>query len=554
MIDIDNLCMNCMGKLGEDHVCPRCGYNDETDFQAPDALMYRAILQERYLVGRAMIVSGEGITYIGFDLELQSPIELREFFPYRTAARVGTQRVAARADKEELFEEKLREFLDHAKKLAHMREITAISQIYDIFEENGTAYTVSEWHESISLRYFVERSGGNLHWNAARQLFMPVLSALGSVHENDCGHYGLSPSSLRILPDGKMKITGFEIESARRSDSGLTADLIAGCAAAEQYEDDAALDEATDVYGFAATLFFALTGALPQDAQKRMHDSRLMIPTAILKNIPPHVITALANALQVEPEKRTKTFERLRAELSAAPTVMASIEETASIRRIVSQQPQQERRIKSPRKRAPAFLWFILPFLLTLIVLGSGIWLWYTKTMPVEEDESSAISEPVSSTAPEQSSEPESSSLPPNAVLIPNLVGKNYEELIAEGNSDFRIMLGERKFSDEYEEGLILSQTPSYESGKYGEKGDIIVVNVSKGESLIELPSIYGYTLAGASQTLSDLGFTPTKVDVYSDYIDRGLVVGYKDYYTGDKVSYGSQIIIEVSMGPKIED
>ena len=115
-------------------------------------------------------------------------------------------------------------------------------------------------------------------------------------------------------------------------------------------------------------------------------------------------------------------------------------------------------------------------------------------------------------------------------------------------------MLGERKFSDEYEEGLILSQTPSYESGKYGEKGDIIVVNVSKGESLIELPSIYGYTLAGASQTLSDLGFTPTKVDVYSDYIDRGLVVGYKDYYTGDKVSYGSQIIIEVSMGPKIED
>ena len=553
MIELDNLCMNCMGELGEDHVCPRCGYNDETDFQAPDALMYRAVLQERYVVGRAMIVSGEGITYIGYDLELQNPIELREFFPYHTAARVGTQRVAARADKEELFDEKLREFLAHAKTLANMREITAISQIYDIFEENGTAYTVSEWHESISLRYFVERSGGNLHWNAARQLFMPVLSALGSVHENNCGHYGLSPSSLRILPDGKMKITGFEIDSARRSDSGLTADLIAGCAAAEQYEDDAGLNEATDVYGFAATLFFALTGALPQDAQKRLHDSRLMIPTAILKNIPPHVITALANALQVEPEKRTKTFERLRAELSAAPTVMASIEETASIKRIVSQQPQQGRRIKSDRKRAPAFLWFIIPFLLTLIILGSGVWLWYTKTMPVEEDESSVTSEPISAIEPDESSK-EESGISPDAVLIPNLVGMNYDELSEAGLANFVLMLGERKFSDEYEEGQIISQTPSYEVGKYGEKGDIIVVNVSKGESSIELPAIWGYTLAGASQMLSDLGFIPTKVDVYSDYLDRGYVVGYKDYYTGDKVSYGSQIIIEVSMGPKIED
>ncbi|MBQ4257938.1 MAG: PASTA domain-containing protein [Clostridia bacterium] len=552
MIEFENLCMNCMGELGEDHICPRCGYNDETDFQAPDALMYRAILQERYLVGRAMIVSGEGITYIGYDLELQNPIELREFFPYHTALRVGTQRVAARVDKEELFEEKLQEFLEHAKTLAHMREITAISQIYDIFEENGTAYTVSEWHESISLRYFVERSGGNLHWNAARQLFMPVLSALGSVHENSCGHYGLSPSSLRILPDGKMKITGFEIESARRSDSGLTADLISGCAAAEQYEDGTALDEATDVYGFAATLFFALTGSLPQDAQKRLHDSRLMIPTAILKNIPPHVITALANALQVEPEKRTKTFERLRAELSAAPTVMASIEETASIKRIVSQQPQQGRRVKNPRKRAPAFLWFVLPLILTLMILGSGIWLWYTKTMPVEADESSSVSEPISQIEPEQSSKPENS-ISPNAVLLPDLVGKNYEEILAEGNSDFRIMLGEMKFNDEFEEGLIFSQSPSYEIGKYGEKGDIIVVNVSKGESSIELPYIYGYTLAGASQMLSDLGFIPTKVDVYSDYLDRGYVVGYKDYYTGDKVSYGSQIIIEVSMGPKFD-
>ena len=72
--------------------------------------------------------------------------------------------------------------------------------------------------------------------------------------------------------------------------------------------------------------FFALTGELPQDALKRRTDPRLLIPTNILRTIPPHVVTALANALQVMPDKRTSTFERLRAELSAAPTITATIE------------------------------------------------------------------------------------------------------------------------------------------------------------------------------------------------------------------------------------
>ncbi|MFQ9439728.1 MAG: hypothetical protein ACLR13_00415 [Acutalibacteraceae bacterium] len=34
------------------------------------------------------------------------------------------------------------------------------------------------------MRYFIEKSGGHLDWNAARKLFMPVLSALSALHEN----------------------------------------------------------------------------------------------------------------------------------------------------------------------------------------------------------------------------------------------------------------------------------------------------------------------------------------------------------------------------------
>ena len=59
------------------------------------------------------------------------------------------------------------------------------------------------------LRYFIEKSGGHLDWNAARKLFMPVLSALSALHENGIGHYGISLDSLSIMENGKMKIGRF---------------------------------------------------------------------------------------------------------------------------------------------------------------------------------------------------------------------------------------------------------------------------------------------------------------------------------------------------------
>lgn len=130
-------------------------------------------------------------------------------------------------------------------------------------------------------------------------------------------------------------------------------------------------DESTDVYGFAASLFFALTGELPQDALKRREDPRLLIPTNILRTIPPHVVTALANALQVMPDKRTTTFERLRAELSAAPTITATIEGPELSEGLENREP--------PQKKEHTAAWMLIPCLVALVLFTAVgvIWLSY---------------------------------------------------------------------------------------------------------------------------------------------------------------------------------
>lgn len=559
MTSSDNLCMNCMSDTGGKAECPGCGFRS-AELQMRHALPYRTMLQKRYLVGRARKSNGEGITYIGYDTVLNIPIELREYFPQTLCSRVGGGVDVRISDgSETVYRELLSSFLNYAREIAHLRELSAIVQIYDIFEENHTAYTVSEWSESITLRYFVERSGGSLSWNSARQLFMPVLSALSALHNAGIRHLGISPDTLYIMKDGRMKLGGFCIGAVRQMDTALPPDLVSGCAAVEQYVMGYQSDEATDVYGFAASLFFTLTGTMPMDALKRRTDSRLLIPTSILRSLPPHVVSAMANALQVSPDKRTRTFERLRDELSAAPTVTAAIEHSQQ----TGPAPQRVAEPKSPppKKEVPGFVWVVLSCVMALIVFTIVGIVWISNMDDAAAGSTAAAALSSSSQADSaadgamagtlaSSGEP----VDPNMIDVPNLVGRSYEDLknatssASSESADYQVLLSSKKFSDTVPEGNIISQSPV--PGTKMAKGSEIVVVVSEGAAVRTLPPIAGMSLAEASEAVTSAGFIPTKVEAYSDSVAAGLAIGYQSVKEGSQMAYGSRVVIVISKGP----
>jgi len=560
MTDPANLCMNCMSEKEGGAACPCCGWRgDEPQMQ--HALSLKTMLQKRYLVGVAKRSNGEGITYIGYDTVLNIPIELREFFPQTLSERSanGTD-VRVISGSEIIFNESFTRFLSYSREIAHMRELSAIVQIYDIFEENHTAYTVCEWKDSITLRYFVERSGGKLSWNTARQLFMPVLSALSVLHAHSVGHLGISPDTLFIMEDGRMRLGGFSIGSVRQMDTDLPPDMTDGCAAIEQYIMDYQPNEATDVYGFAASLFFALTGTLPPDALKRRSDPRLYIPTAVLRTLPPYLVTALANALQVSPDHRTPTFERLRAELSAASSVTAALEETRRIGRVPAgpETVKKDSANKKKNRELPGFVWVLASCAVMLIVFTVIGMLWISRTPSDSRGlaagaatDSSGISSTVLSQKSSADQLVEDSS-DESKITVPNLVGQNYDQLVASVSSsqetDYQILLSTRQFSDTVPEGSIISQQPTA-NGKMA-KGTAIVVVVSEGAAVRTLPEIAGETLPDASENVTSAGFVPTKTEAYSSSVSSGLVIGYQNAKEGSQMAYGSKIVIVVSKGP----
>lgn len=541
------LCFGCMNETNGEQICPHCGFDKNTVQSAP-FLPLGTILQERYLVGKQIDNNVEGASYIGYDNFMHAPIVIHEFLPSGLCGRApGNKDLVIRGGFEAEFEKLQASFLEYYRTLARLRDLSAITPIYDIFSENGTSYTVEEKIDSISFEEYLSRSGGSIDWNTARPMFMPLLSTISSIHQAGIAHFGINPDNLIVTPSGKLRIQGFAIKECRHENELFDAELFDGCSAPEQYDPDEALDERTDVYGFTATLFYALTGRLPESGDKRKPDGKLPLPTAVFKQLPPHVVTALAGGLQVTKNARTKSCEILQNQLSAAPTVKAiQTEATRSAAQAAAVQGYNAKK----KDGISGFAWVLISVLsAVLILLIVAIIFVSQTTFPTADEQTQSSSQP-------QSEQPSDEPLiTGDTIVIPNLVEKNYAQSVsdAKNSGEYSVVSeSESAFSNTVPEGYIISQTPS--SGSTARKGATIVVVVSKGAQQRELPQINNLSLNDAVSTLTQMGFIVNVTEVSSDQISAGSVIGYKDYKAGEKAPYGSKLTITVSTGPESSD
>lgn len=527
------LCMNCFAgyRPAEGEICPVCGW-DNTKAQIRNGLRYRTVLASRYVIGRVKAMNGEGITYAALDRTTKRVVEIREFFPASLSFRRENQCVVPLQDCEPEFEQNLEEFIQLSKGVSRLRELSVIASALDIVEENHTAYAVYEFVPAVSLRRYVENAGGSISWNEANRMFMPVLTALGLINSLGISHLGISPDTLRVAKNGTMFIPGFSIHAVRQAGGDIPAELFSGCAAIEQYSAKSVCGETSDVYGFAASLLFALTGNMPQEAPKRVHDQRLLISKEVLRSLPPFVVTAIANALQVKPDVRTSSFERFKTELSAAPTIVNEVDQTEAIRRL----PPIDMDLPQNKGLPPA-VWLIGSCIVTFVALIIVASMWLGDRGMSFGDLQKLF---------------ESSSVAAETLVVPNMVNQNYEEWakkIADGEYDFKLKVSDRIFSETVAEGNIISQS-TFE-GETVAPGETVVVTVSKGSAERTLPSIKGVSFADLQEILKNNGFVPVQEEEHSDDVEIGYVIRYKDHEEGDSLEYGSTITVIVSSGPE---
>lgn len=531
MAEEKKLCMNCFSEQDlPNGMCPVCGW-DNSKPQISEGIPYGTVLNARYEIGRAKAMNGEGITYAAYDIISKKTVDLREFYPSSIAKRDEDGIVTAIDSKESLYDRYLDAFIELSKNVSRLKEITVVSSIVDIFEENYTAYAVYEFVPSITLKRYIQNNGV-MTWNQANNLFTPVLTALGLINSLGMSHLGISPETLRVTTEGNLLITSFCIEDARIVDTPIIEELYDGFAAVEQYDPDGNLGEITDVYAFTAVFVYAISGVVLPAAPQRLKDERLLIPAEHLRKLPSFAVSGIANALQVKQESRTTSFERLRSELKSAPTVRSTMSQTTAIRRLPSMQSE-----RASHRGLPPFVWLIVTCAVTLVALFIVASMWlkdsgmsFDVIFDVFKGESSSVS--VSD--------------------VPNMLNESleqWEEKIQNGEYDFTITVSSRNFSDTVEEGYIISQTPNYGEPMPADK--TISVVVSRGSEERTLPEIKGLSFVDLSTLLTDNGFIVQKEEEASEDIALGSVIRYKDNAEGDTLEYGSTIILVVSTGPE---
>ncbi|MBR2280738.1 MAG: PASTA domain-containing protein [Ruminococcus sp.] len=530
-----SLCMGCMREIGDHVECPSCGFDNSKGQHSP-FLPYGTILHGRYIVGSVIDTNGESSRYIAFDKQTGDVVIVCEFLPMGLFEREHDQaNLHIRFENDDTFKKLMSDFISYFRTIAELKDFSALIKIHNIFQENNTAYVIEENQDLIPFEEYVERSNGHLDWDIARPLFMPVISALEAMHRRGLGHYAISPKNMYVTAYGKIKIAGFATANERKRGTALKSQLYSGCAAPEQYENNFPIDSITEIYGISATMFYALTGNLPANAKERMTDSRLLMSTSTVKRLPPHVVTAIANGLQVKRENRISDFDELRSQLSVSHTAQAIQEEISRTANMnVNKADKGRGRGISPRAAG-----FLAAFI-TLIVVGA------LAVLFVMQNPLQGVFANNNNDATEASSEKWT------GPTVPNYVGMTLKDAAAAAEEAGTITLfreTEESYSDKYAEGVVMEQSP-----KGGEKltasGDIsISVKISKGKQMRELPDIKDMTVDTAAKQLANQGFVVDAEYQYSKKVDDGMAIGYKDYKPGDTVEYGSTLTIIISKG-----
>lgn len=557
MEDLSKLCFFCMDKKDENGVCPRCG-RPHAVMQDTPFLPLGSVIADRYYIGEKKRRNSEGCTYIAYDVKENRKCSIREFYPEALVVRdpdgFGVRVTAGSAA---VFDDCIAAFRSLWETLERLRGLSALISVYDTFDENGTAYAVYAEPELFTLRdYLLQQNGGYVPWEEARILFMPVLSTLGTLHTSGIIHKGIDPNAFLMTAEGKLKLSGFSVTQAKVCYGDLEPDVSDGYAPLEIYTEMSELGAWTDVYSFTAVVYRALVGTTPIASPVRAENDQMMIPAKFAEKLPPYVINAIINGMQIFPGDRTRNTEQLRSNLAASPRAVGA---SASIYRIAgSPEPEPPRAnpaynpgrdaayvkeardamngrkggpiptapVETPAPPEPApterrrvqdlqaelgptaeelmeeqarraktrnVLIGVLIGLVVLALLGLGL----------------MISARNGKTEEETTTELES-------YMVPNFVGMNYADVMGDTFlPTFFHFVRVEEYSATAPQGQILEQSVPVQT--VASRGTEIILHVSAGPQALTVPDLTGMTYEQAAALLSPMGLVSVKEQKYND-------------------------------------
>ena len=306
------VCYNCFCEKEGNGTCQYCGYDSEQDKgKYVHALPCGTVLAGKYITGRVLGQGGFGITYIAQEHGTGKLVAVKEYFPETMSSRGSSNMIVPYSGQTgEDFLYGKGTFLDEAKTLAQFSSSPNIIHVYSYFEENGTAYFAMEYAAGITLQQYIKNEGGKITYDQAERLLLPVMEALSVVHTKGLIHRDIKPDNIIVGSDGNVKLIDFGAARYSLGEKSQSLDVVLthGFSPFEQYSRNKGQGPYTDVYAFAATFYYAITGVVPPDSIDRVGADRLIPPGKMINGLSEARESAILRGLAVQPEERFQTM------------------------------------------------------------------------------------------------------------------------------------------------------------------------------------------------------------------------------------------------------
>ena len=327
-----------------------------------------------YRIEKLLGQGGFGITYMAIQSGLNRKVAIKEFFMKEHCNRdADTSRVSVPSiGSRELVERFKAKFIKEAQMISEYRHPNIVN-IHDVFEENGTAYYVMEYHDggslsSLDLPLSVDEASGYI-----RQ----IASALSYLHKRNTMHLDVKPSNILLDESGNAVLIDFGVSKHYDAEDGSQTSstpvgLSRGYAPLEQGKAGGVsqFTPSTDIYSLGATFFKLITGHTPPEADDVYEDGLPPFPSSV----PSEIASVIDKSMQPRRKDRPQSIEEFLGLLDAALAVPVPAEDPDESTEIEIVEavavddsepvptPSHES-LQSPKKPSRKWLWWLLAVL-----------------------------------------------------------------------------------------------------------------------------------------------------------------------------------------------
>lgn len=554
----------------EETICPDCGYNTLSVQHSP-YLPKGTLLMGRYTAGKVISISADKATYMGFDSERQCAVKIHEFLPQSLIIREPDETaVTVRVKHEKLYYDCMNSFEALWSRLSGI-DAPAFDKVYDVFFSNNTVYSVCEYTDAITLKEYFDSREKLLSWQKACAAFRPVMNVLSQLHSMNIVHGDLSPVSVLVGADGKLRISSLNIPEAHGIYEEICQQPFMGYAPVERCKDQSLLSPATDIYSLTALMYTAVTGFVPPPSTARLGGDTLMFPASVESTMSAEALEAFFSAMEIYPSKRTDSIEKLMLSFFSsahAPEAVQTQENDQNEKgRKVN---KEEKAVKNEKEKAKAessstsviflksFVTAVVVIVLVFVTMYATVLYDYME-IPALDNALSAFSflplnidneEAEETTVPAITQE---STTVAEDVVVADFTSLRYQDI--KQNAVFRKnfdIVYEFEYSDDFEENAVISQSIPF--GETVKAGTTVTLVISKGVEPVILKDVIGMDYADAKAVLEDDGFVVKKKKLKNDGLQTPDQVFIMSLVAGLEFEKGTEVTLSVWGKVKTEE